>query len=79
MAEEADPKQTVHDAAIREASSIDPAIVAAVLGFLIQRQRKPGLRKCKQNPRKADRCDQYGGRVVANLAEAARRTSVNWC
>lgn len=50
----ADPKQTRHDAAIREACGVDPAIIAATLDiserFVRMRQRKLGLRKCR-NPR----------------------------
>jgi hypothetical protein len=52
-------QQTKHDAALRAAIGVDPAILAADLGvserFVLRRQRKLGLRPCRHAPRKADR------------------------
>jgi len=52
-------QQTKHDAALRAAIGVDPAILAADLGvserFVLRRQRKLGLRSCRHAPRKADK------------------------
>ncbi len=52
-------QQTKHDAALRAAVGIDPAILAADLGvserFVMRRQRKLGLRPFRNAPRNADR------------------------
>lgn len=52
------------DAYLREQAGIDPALLAHELGvserFIIQRQRRLGVRKCTHSPRKADRDALYG-------------------
>lgn len=56
-------QRTRHDSHIRMASAIRvcPAIIASVLGvsegYVLQRQRKLGLRKCTYAPRKKEKIE----------------------
>lgn len=52
-------RYTRHDAYLRANPGVDPALLAIDCGvteqFIRRRQRQLGLRKVRQNPRKADR------------------------